>query len=898
MSNVLGTLQPSDIRMFKLPGTALLLAVATPLLAQSPDTVARRALRAAPATGEIRIDGRFDEPAWQQAEVASDFTQYNPNPGAAPSQRTEARVLYDAQALYIGMRMYDTHPDSIVAQLARRDVSNIYSDWIQILIDSHFDRRTAFRFGVNPRGVKRDASHFDDTNEDASWDAVWDVATQTDSLGWTAEFRIPLSQLRFRSAPGEQQWGIQFQRDLARRGERTVWSPWLPTHPGRVSRFGTLAGLEGLRSPRRLEILPYATARLTRAPEQSDNPFYRRNAGTPGAGVDLKVGMPKGLTLSATVNPDFGQVEVDPAEVNLSVFESFFPERRPFFTEGSDIFRFGNTRANNNFQFQQYFYSRRIGRAPQGRVDARGGWVDAPEATTILGAAKLSGKTPGGWSIGIMDAVTGREEARFVRTDALDQQSGAVEPLSNYFVGRLRRDLRGGNTVVGGIVTATHRSMGDSVFIPLLHRSAYLGGVDWEHSWQRRVWTLSGYLAGSQVSGSPEAIALTQARPARYFSRPDAGHVELDPTRTSLGGSMGEVSLSRSGNWDGSLQLKQASPGFEINDVGFQGRTDYRSISTFLGRRVDQPQGIFRNHSYFTYPWIAWNWDGDRIASGIGGGANGSFTNFWSAGFNLGYNPEDFSDRLTRGGPLARTPASRNINLFVNSDSRKPVSFSGNLNYSSNQADGWSRYTGMQADIRPSTALRVRVGPSWYRTHTVDQYVRADADSRAEATFGRRYLFAELDQHTVAIDTRIDWTFTPTLSLQLFAQPFVSAGSYGRFKEFSLPRTRDFEVYGEDRGTICRYPGVVAVDPVATRACPEAAPPRGDAAFSTRFSDPDFNFRSLRGNAVLRWEYRPGSALFVVWQQDRSSFVPMGDFRLGRDYGALFREPARNVFMV
>jgi hypothetical protein len=741
-----------------------LFLLAVPLAAQTPDTVPRPALRAAPLEGEIRIDGRLDEPIWERAEAATDFTQSYPNPGAAPSQRTEVRVVLGPDALYVGARMYDTHPDSIAAQLARRDATGIYSDWIHVIVDSRFDRRTAFRFSVNPCGVKRDVYAFDDGNEDGSWDAVWDVETTRDSLGWTAEYRIPLSQLRFASAEegAERSWGFQVMRDIARREERASWSPWARQMGGFVSRFGTLTGLGGVRSPRALEILPYATARLTRAPEQPGNPFYQRNAGTPNAGVDLKM-------------------ELDPAEVNLTAFESFFPERRPFFTEGSDVFRFGNSRANNQYGFQQYFYSRRVGRPPQRRINAAGGWVDAPEQTTILGAAKVSGKTPGGWSIGVMDAVTGREQARFVLPDSADRRTASVEPLSNYLVGRVRQDLRGGSTVVGGLLTATHRSMGDSVFVPVLHGSAYLGGLDFEHSWSRRVWTLSGYLAGSRVHGSPEAIALTQLRSSRYFARPDAGHVEFDPTRTSLAGSIAELSLARSGSWDGSVQLKQASPGFEINDVGFQGRTDYRSLATFLGRRMDQPRGVFRNASYYTYHTLAWNWDGDRLANGIGMGANGSFRNFWYGGIGGGYNPETSSDRLTRGGPLARTPASRNFNVNGGTDSRKRLSFSGYGNVSEDDADGWSRGGSVGADIRPSTALRVRVGPNLYRARTTDQYVRSDADARAEP-FGRRWLFAELDQTTLSMDTRVEWTFTPNLSLQLFAVQGVWRGRHPRLR--------------------------------------------------------------------------------------------------------------------
>ena len=883
-------------------------ALAVPLLSgavraqtQAPaaSTASQATLRATRLQGDVRLDGRLDEAAWQAATPASDFMQSYPHAGAAPTLRTEARVLYDDENLYVGVRMYDPSPDSIAAPLARRDATGVYSDWVHLIVDSRYDRRSAFRFTTNPRGVQRDVYTFDDGNEDGSWDAVWDVATAVDSAGWVAEYRIPMSQLRFGGhAADERTWGLQIMRDIARRGERASWSPWTRNDAGFVSRFGTLTGLVGVPAPRALEIMPYASARLARAPGTSDDPFYRASEPGMDAGADLRLGLPMGLTLSATINPDFGQVEADPAEVNLTAFETFFSERRPFFTEGADVFRFGSTRAFNRYGSQEYFYSRRVGRAPQRALGGPGFvFVDAPQQTRILGAAKVSGRTPGGWSVGLMDAVTNRESARFV-DGAGDEGRVQVEPLSNYFVGRARKDLNGGASQVGLLGTAVHRGLGDETLRSLLHRDAYLGGVDFLHTWGNRAWSVSGYLAGSRVSGSADVIRSTQRSSGRYYQRPDADYVEVDPEGTSLAGHISEVSVAHSGSWDASVQLKQVSPGFEINDLGFQTRSDARSVATFLGRSVNRQTGILRNHSYSAWQFRAWNYGGDVILDGVAGNVNGTFTNFWSAGVQAGYRPEYVNDRLTRGGPLGAQPAQWSANGYVVTDTRKPLSLELSASYREDASGLVERGFGAFGTLRPSSAVRVQMGPRFSHNDYTAQYVRATPDPRATDTYGARYVFGALDQTTVSLETRLDWTFTPRLSLQLYAQPFVSAGSYGGFKELATPGEFDFAAYGQDRGTLCRVDGVYVVDPVASRPCPTTLPAQNDPDFVVRFGDPDFNVRSLRGNAVLRWEYRPGSTLFFVWQQARSGFAPLGDFDLDRDARAIFDGPSHNVFLI
>jgi Domain of unknown function (DUF5916)/Carbohydrate family 9 binding domain-like len=879
-------------------GAPLLSAV---LQAQAPASALRppATMQAVRLQGEVRLDGRLDEAAWQAAQPSTEFTQSYPDPGAAPTLRTEARVLYDDKNLYVGVRMFDPSPDSIAAPLARRDAAGVYSDWVHLIVDSRYDRRSAFRFTTNPRALQRDVYTYDDGNEDDSWNAVWDVAAAVDSLGWVAEYRIPMSQLRFGgSASDVRTWGFQIMRDIARRGERASWSPWTRNDAGFVSRFGTLTGLSGVPAPRTLEIMPYASARLTRAPGDPEDPFFSENEPGMDAGADLRLGLPLGLTLSATINPDFGQVEADPAEVNLTAFETFFSERRPFFTEGADVFRFGNTRAFNRYGSQEYFYSRRVGRSPQ-RV--LGGpaypFVDAPQQTRILGAAKVSGRTPGGWTLGVMDALTGRESARFVDPEG-ERRTAQVEPLSNYFVGRARKDLNAGASQVGVLGTATHRSLGDGTLRSMLHRDAYLGGVDFLHTWANRAWSVSGYLAGSRVSGSTDVMLNTQRNSVRYYQRPDADYLEVDADRTSLTGHIAELSVAHGGSWDASLQLKEVSPGFEINDVGFHTRTDARSVATFLGRSVNRQAGILRAYSYSTWQFGAWNFGGDRILAGAAASANVDFTNFWSAGFQVGARPEYANDRLTRGGPLSAQPSQWNANAYVLTDTRKRVwvEFSGS--YRQDDSGLVERAFGAYSTIRPSSAVRVQLGPRFSHNDYPAQYVRTTVDARATDTYGARYVFGALDQTTVSLETRLDWTFTPRLSLQLYAQPFVSAGSYRDFKELTTPGEFAFDSYGADRGTLCRIDGVYVADPVAVRDCPAALPAANDPNFVVRFGDPDFNVRSLRGNVVLRWEYRPGSTLFFVWQQERSGFEPFGDFDWDRDTRGIFDGPSHNVFLI
>jgi hypothetical protein len=845
-------------------------------------------MKAERATGVIRIDGFLNEPDWSHALVSSNFMESYPNTSEKPPDATEIRIVYDDNALYVGIRMFDSQPKLIAAQLARRDATGIYSDWIHLMVGSYFDHRTAYRFSVNPLGVKKDVLEYNDNNEDTNWDAVWDVATRIDSLGWVVEYRIPFSQLRFSTSEpaGGRVWDLQIMRDIARRNERDSWAPWTQQTPGFVSTFGELTNVTGIPSPQRLELLPYVSAGLTRAPGDNANPFYKSNDTKLSAGADVKYGLPQGLTLTATVNPDFGQVEVDPAVVNLTAFETFFPEKRPFFLEGSDIFAFGTVNTNNDYNSQQYFYSRRIGRAPQGSAyGPNTAYVDAPQQSTIYGAAKVTGKAAG-WTVGVLDALTSQEDADVISTAGV-RGTRPVEPRTNYLVGRVRRDFRAGNTVVGAMLTSVDRALGDSSLAAILRGRATVGGLDFEHAWAQRAWMVSGYVSASQITGTPAAIAASQRSSARYYQQPDADYLRYDSTRTSLTGHMSELALAKRGVWNGSIAIKDVSPGFEVNDVGFQSRVDYRSLATSFGYQSSEAGKHFRSDYLSVGTTSAWSYGGTSIFQSPYLSTGATFSNLWSINAFATDNPSYYDNRLTRGGPLTSVPRSWSLDVGGTTDPRRLITLNPDVSLSGDASGATSQNVLLSLDMRPTSFINLSVGPSWNVQHASGQYVTGISDALETATFGERYVFANLSQTTLSVETRLGWTFTPNLTLQLYAQPFVSTGKYSSFKQLRAPRTYDFDVYGQNTGTVTRDASGYTIDPDGDGAAPSFA-----------IGDPNFNIRSLHGDAVLRWEYRPGSTLFFVWQQQRDGYEPIGDFSLRRDAGAIFRAQPTNVFLV
>ena len=807
--------------------------------------------RAARAFGAIRLDGRLDEPAWASAPVTDAFTQIDPDEGKPASQRTEVRVLYDDDALYVGVRLHDTGP--ITARLGRRDMDLGDSDWFGVMLDSYHDHRTAFGFDVNPAGVRRDEVKTID-QDDNSWDAVWDVATTVDAGGWTAEYRIPFSQLRF-SRENVQTWGVQFERVIGRNHEYAV-STFIPKKESCcVPRYGHLEGLVGLTPGRRLELLPYTVTRAEYV-DPGANPYRTKRDYFGAAGLDLRYRAASNLTLNATFNPDFGQVEVDPAVVNLGVYETFFEEKRPFFLEGNEIFDFGL----GNTSGGQLFYTRRIGRAPT--LFPPTAASDVPTQTTILGAAKLSGKV-GGWSVGSLSALTAREEARFRATNGLDTTM-AAEPMSAYFVGRARRELREGRSLLGGMITAVHRDLEDPFARDVLRTDAYAGGVDFRHEFSNRAWVVRGDVEGSGIRGTAPSIVAVQTASNHYFQRPDATHLAVDSAATSLFGYSAGLGIGKQGgeHWRGELAVASTSPGYEVNDLGFSYRTDRRDLQLQATYLQNKPGRLLRRW-YFSQSFRS---EHNSVFEPILTAYFPTFfvqtTSYWTVALTLNRFFHSLDDRLTRGGPIAARPGWTTLIAQVGSDARKPVTISGFAAYEWTEAKGWTEHAGATVGLKSSTWWKLTVGPMLTRVFAPAQFVTKDPDPTYTPTYGVRYVFAPLHQTEVGLETRFNATFTPKLSFESYVQPLISSADYGSAIQLVAPRTFDFVAY--------------------TQPVP----------------DLDFNLRSLRGNAVLRWEWREGSTLFVAWQQSRSAIDAVGDFSFARDRRALFSARPDNIILV
>jgi len=878
---------------------AAALAAATPAAAQQaaihptpPPGVAAVRL-----TAPITLDGRLDEAVWQTPNPATDFRQSQPHQGDLSVNRTEVRFAYDDAAIYVGARMYDpTGGAGVRTRLVRRD-AQADADYLQVIFDTYHDHLGRTLFQVNPSGVRTDGYGPGGTNVDLSWDPVWQASARIDSLGWTAEMRIPFSQLRYSRAT-DQTWGLQIWRQSNRDNEVSSWAFWRLNETGGPPRFGHLTGLEIGASPARAEVLPYLVGRSTNLPAGNvADPFNDPHRVDGRVGVDAKVLVSSNLTLNATVNPDFGQVEVDPAVVNLSAFETFFEERRPFFVEGSGLFSFGgfNCFFCSNVSSLSPFYSRRIGRAPQaaGNAFAAGPYARIPDNTAILGAAKLTGRTPTGWSLGFLDALTGAGHASVAQLDGTRSRV-TVEPLTNYFVGRVAKDLRGGSTVIRGMATSVVRNVGDPALASLLTSHSEQAGLSTDWYFGRRTYRLMAQLAGSQVSGAPEAIDRIQRASARYFQRPDREYGSYDPSRTSLRGYAAYARFGKQdGNWLWEAQTNIRSPGFENNDIGFLTRAGYIWMGGNLVRQYTEPGRFYRSLNVTAGGQQQYNYDWDRTDRQVQAAVSMQLLNYWNLqGFYI-HRFNSMDDALTRGGPVVQRPGYNFASLEASSDSRKSVVVELNTDYGIGLDRDHRRFGDVSVDLkwRPLSNLTLSVGPTYSYDESSAQYVQAVDDPTATAFYGRRYVFAGVTQRTLSMNTRVNVTFTPNLTLELFAQPFISSGAYDDFREFAAPRELTKLVYGRDVGTISSQ---TVEGSRQFTVDPDGAGP----AASFTFDDPSFTVRSLRGNAVLRWEYRPGSTLFFVWTQSRDDQLNAGTIDFGRDTRAVFSGPAENIFLI
>lgn len=832
-----------------------------------------------------KIDGHINDPAWNQVPWGGgNFRQRSPDAGRLASVQTQFKILYDDKNLYIALKNFDPEPSKIVSRMSRRD--GFEGDQVEINIDSYNDKRTAFSFSASVSGVKGDEYVSNNGgNWDSNWDPIWYVDTSIEHDGWIAEMRIPLSQLRFADKP-EHTWGLQITRQFFRNQEQSLWQYIPPDATGWVHLFGELRGLKGIRPQKQLEIQPYVVAKTERFQKEEGNPFVTGKSSSADMGLDAKIGITSDITLDLTFNPDFGQVEADPSQVNLSAFRVFFQERRPFFIEGNSTLNFPVTGSNN------LFYSRRIGRTPQGDVETdQDGTDDGVEEyvkkdtyTTILGAAKLTGKNKKGFSWGVLESVTSPERAKI---DSLGvRRTEMVEPLTNYVVARAQQDINKGNTVVGGMFTSTNRNLADDN-LQWLHKDAYSGGLDVVHNWHNRKYFVSAKALVSNVNGSTEAITLTQEASERYFQRPDNIHADVDSTRTSLTGTAGMFTYGkRGGKFVYEAGYSWLSPELELNDIGFLTQTDVMSQWTWFQYRILRPVSIFRSLRVNGGQSLGWDFDGRNTSKGFNANSSAQFKNFWSVSAGASYSTHYLSNANLRGGPAFLYPGSFGYWFWIGTDQRKKFNLV--LSPHGNRGrESYSKNNGVDIvlNYKPIDALSISLSPSFSQNKNKVQYVNTGTVDNE-----RRYIVGEINQTTARLSLRMTYMITPNLSVQAWGQPFGTSGKYSNFKYITEAKASEFN----KRFTEIPAEWLTLDDQDEEYAVDE----NNDGEVDYTFDKPDFNVGQFRSNMVLRWEYIPGSTLFLVWTQEMN-----GDFYdqsgpLHEKYRFQFDDKAHNIFML
>ncbi|MFQ6041683.1 MAG: DUF5916 domain-containing protein, partial [Candidatus Poribacteria bacterium] len=768
-----------------------------------------------------KIDGVLDDAVWQEAPIATGFTQRDPNEGEPATEKTTFQVAYDDEALYVGVVCYDNEPGRIVSRLARRDhFIDREVDRITVLLDPYHDHQTGYYFMVYASGTMVDAAIYDDSRFDGTWDGVWQARVAINKQGWSVEYKIPYHVLRF-SPKEEYTWGMNVDRVISRKNENCYWVLRPKNKSGVASRFGHLEGIKGIRPSKHLEFLPFTLAKTTFEPESMINPDGRELFSS--AGLDLRYGVSSNLSLNATFNPDFGQVEADPAVLNLSVFETFFEERRPFFVEGAQIFR---TPIG-------LFYSRRIGRRPGLlKIPAGSREIERPAATTILGAAKLTGKTKSKTSIGILNAVTAAEYAT-IETES-GRREHRIEPMTNYFVSRLQQDILDGNSTVGALATAVNSDVAP----------AYTGGLDWDLRWRNNSYRFLGQVAGSRAGRS-------ENRQSGYAM---------------------QMRMAKQSGWvQGDFGFAAFSPEFNANDLGFIRRVNRLSPSLRIQLRKIKPWGPFHQIYLNTLGSFAWNYRHKwteklhrwvNLEKALSFDFSAQLKNFWWLKSGLAHHFERMDDLDTRGGPLIVKPKSTYIWVFLKGDDRLAIIPNLFFELTGRSDGGVGGNLAPSVRVKPASNVEFNIGPSYSWNLNKAQWVTNvddDGDGMPE-----HYVYGELESHIFDLTTRVNVTFTPNLSLQFYMQPFVAVGDYQNIKELARPSSYKFTPY-----TALNF-------------------------------NPDFSRRSLRSNLVLRWEYRPGSALFLVWSQNRSKsldtanprFEPLDNLRNS------FTDEGQNIFLV
>ncbi|HET7733986.1 MAG TPA: DUF5916 domain-containing protein, partial [Paludibacter sp.] len=796
------------------------------------------------------IDGKLNDVCWKAGEWAGNYTQWIPNEGAKPSQPTQMKILYDDKNIYVAIRAFDSIPNKIISKASRRD--ELSGDMVGICFDSYHDRRTGFEFDVSVSGQKVDLLITNPMNADFNWNAVWFVKTAREDSSWTAEYEIPLSQLRY-SNDSAQIWGLHAWRWIERYQQESDWEPQSSTGPGMLYLFGELHGINGLPKSRRLEIMPYMLGKFNTFQKESGNPFADKGRNWTGnVGLDAKIGLTSNFTVDLTVNPDFGQVESDPSVMNLSAFETFYEEKRPFFLEGKNIFSF-------DFDNSSLFYSRRIGHSPSFYPNlGNNEFMKFPDNTSILGAAKVSGKTAKGLSIGILASLTASEYATI---DSLGKRSKTgVEPLTNYAIVRVQQDFKQGNTVLGGMLTSTNRFI-NAPQLEFLNRNAYTGGIDFLHQWHDKEYYLDAKIVGSAISGSHEAMLNLQQSSARYYQRPDIQYAHLDTAINRLSGYGGDVKIGKGskGLWRYSTELIWRSAGLDLNDIGYMQLSDVIKQKNSAYYFVNKPVSIFRTYNASLSETNNWDFGLRYLSSNINISTYLEFLNKWALCATTNYTSPSLDARILRGGNAMLVPSVWYKSLYLRTDPSQKFTFELNSECS-NSGNGSARYYSVQPTIKytPFNTLRLSVNMNYSKNRNDLQYV----DTKNINTVPR-YILGEIDQQTLGFTFRVDYNITPELSIQYYGSPFATVGKFSEFKRVTNSQASSYN----DRFSVLMP---------TLNGNTYSVSENNNGITNYSFQNPNFDFCQFRSNLVFRWEYRPGSQFYMVWSQDRTAFAQPG----------------------
>lgn len=835
-----------------------------------------------------RIDGHLNEDFWQNGAWETGFTQFEPVAGVAPSQKTEFKIFYDDKNIYVGIKNYDDEPSKIERRLTRRD--GFEGDFCGVHFDSYNDKRTAFVFLVSASGVKNDGiMTLDGDNYDDSLDPVWFVKTKLVHDGWHAEMQIPLSQLRFGKGK-DLTWGFQVVRKIFRTDEFILWKAIDRDKAGWISQYGEIKGLNNIEARKQIELAPFVVAKMETYEAEEGNPFADGRDLAMDVGLDAKIALTNDIIMDLAINPDFGQVEADPSELNLSAFETFFQEKRPFFIEGTNITHYQITPGGNPWGRDNLLYSRRIGRQPQYYPNLNDGeYIDFPGYSRILGAAKITGKTKNGWSLGIIESLVNREVADLSLHG--EKAKIEVEPMTNYLVGRLQKDINKGQSIVGGMLTATNRFT-DAEHLSFLATSAYTGGVDMIQFFRKKKYFVSTTLVGSYIEGSKSALSELQLSPRRYFQRPDADYLEYDPERTSLFGHGGTLMFGKSAisGFRFLFNVTWRSPGLELNDIGYMRWGDNVFQFIWGGYEFINPFKGVRQMQINANQWAGWDFGRTTLFKGLNLNASVHFSNFWRVFGNYTHDFSNIDNSELRGGPSLHLPGGGNFNIGFGSNSTRKFRVEANYNNGwNNEGHRSSQYFSGEVAYRPLSTLAFQINPSYQISHSNMQYVNefwVDDESL--------YLFADLKQKVFNLVLRIDYNITPDLTIQYYGSPFITGGLYNGYKKITDPDAveylnRYFE-YPENRYTH-------VLDPT-NEVDYYGIDDNGDGIPNLYFDNPDFNFKQFRSNLVARWEYIPGSVLFLVWTQGRTDYQVDGSFNYLRDLGDLFKVSPSDVFLI